>query len=385
MNKKIVLILAAVLMITALPAQNEMYLNLKKVFVSGTITDKTEVIEKAAEYPGAERLIADGLSFADTNASLFDNEQPMISLAAKAVQNADKCDGAETYNLVMNIFQKFSDSSVRQAAFNYLLKTKRTSDKTASIIENYAVTLLNERNDDEGHLLSCIAVLDKIHSNTSFRVLFDYASSPYLSDEVKSAALAAMNRLTDVYRISMLSIITDSPVPNKLSALQMILENEMNSDILRAEAAESALSTSIIHAGDTFDSSLIDLQMMALAELRRLSWTKSASLAADFFSVARSEFEAGNLLPGQFIEVIESVKELSVVKAGTLFTDYLNYINANVENGLSCSVPVVLAVISSLGSLGDKVAFDALLYVSYVSYPDEVILASREALARLKW
>lgn len=386
MRKTILVAVLAVMLISIVPAQqNGMYENLKKVFVSGTIQDKTVVVESAAGQEGCEQLVEEGLVFADTYASLLASEQAMKSFAATAISHADVCDSAETYALIMSLFQKYDDSSVRQACLNYLLKTKRASEKTAGIIENYALELLNEGGADEALLHSCIAVLDKLHENTSFRVFFSFASNNFISYDLQAEALDAMNRLSDVYRINMLSIITDSPVPNKLSALQMILSNESNSDVLRAEAAETALSTSIIHAGDTFDASLTDLQLMALAELRRLSWTRAASLVASYFEVARRDFEAGNLFPEHFCEVIESVRELSVVKAGSLFTDYLSSCNANVENGLSCSVPVVLAVINSLGELGDKVSFDALLYVSYVPYPDEVIQASREALARLKW
>lgn len=385
--KKILFIaIVAAMMISVIPAQqDERCLNLKKVFISGNIQDKTEVIEIAAGQEGCEQLIADGLAFADANAQLLGVEKSMINLASTAISHAHECDSAETFALVMGLFQKYEDVSVRQACLNYLLKTKYTSEKTAEIIEDYAVELLNDGKAGNDILHVCIAVLDKLHENTSFRVFFSYASASYLEESLRQEALSAMNRLSDVYRINMLSIIADSPVPNKLAALQMVLENETNSDVLRAEAAESALSTSIIHAGDTFDASLIDLQLIALAELRRLSWTRASNLVASYFEMARKEFEDAILMPEQFCEVIESVKELSVVKAGSLFTDFLTSCNTNVENGLSCSVPVVLAVINSLGALGDKVSFDALLYVSYVPYPDEVVLASREALARLKW
>lgn len=384
--KRILSVLCAALFITTLGAQQNLkYENLKKIFVSGTITDKTDVVEQAINQPGSENIIVDGLSFADTYASLLGNEQPMLQLASVSVLNAHLCDSAETYALVVSIFKKYEDVTVRRACLNYLLKTKRSSDKSITLIENYAMEVLNDAESDEELMLSCIDVLDKFHSNTSFRVFFDYASSDFVARDVRKKAEEAMNSLSDVYRINMLSIITDSPVPTKLHALQMVLGNTENSEVLRAEASETALSTSIIHVGDTFDASLTDLQMMALDELKRLSWTRSANLVADYFTVAKGEFESGIMPPSQFIEVIKAVQELSAVKAGALLTEYLNTCNENVENGLSCSLPVVLAVISSLGTLGDKVSFDALLYVSYVPYPDEVIIASREALARLKW
>jgi hypothetical protein len=46
---------------------------------------------------------------------------------------------------------------------------------------------------------------------------------------------------------------------------------------------------------------------------------------------------------------------------------------------------VLLAVIESLGALGDKAAFDNLLYVTYLPYPETITTAARTALAGLKW
>ena len=56
------------------------------------------------------------------------------------------------------------------------------------------------------------------------------------------------------------------------------------------------------------------------------------------------------------------------------------------EAGNSPDKAVVLAVINALANLGDKSSFDCLLYVTYVKdYPEEVAVAARNALTRLKW
>ena len=87
-----------------------------------------------------------------------------------------------------------------------------------------------------------------------------------------------------------------------------------------------------------------------------------------------------------FIDInMDIKKELAISKASSILSDYLAFFNAQTEQGISCSEPVVLAVISSLGNLGNKIAFDNLLYVGYLSYSDEIIEASRVALAGLKF
>ena len=45
----------------------------------------------------------------------------------------------------------------------------------------------------------------------------------------------------------------------------------------------------------------------------------------------------------------------------------------------------VMAVIRNLGILGDKVAFDYLLYIGYLKYPDSIKKAAKDALQNLKW
>ena len=49
------------------------------------------------------------------------------------------------------------------------------------------------------------------------------------------------------------------------------------------------------------------------------------------------------------------------------------------------SETIALALIGALGRIGNKSSFDTLLYVTYVNYPEPVIAAARDALARLKW
>ena len=55
------------------------------------------------------------------------------------------------------------------------------------------------------------------------------------------------------------------------------------------------------------------------------------------------------------------------------------------DKSFSPAESVVLAIISALGTVGDKNAFDALLGVTYYEYSDSVIAAARDALAKLKW
>ena len=62
---------------------------------------------------------------------------------------------------------------------------------------------------------------------------------------------------------------------------------------------------------------------------------------------------------------------------------YLDLLNSDVEGGKSVEDVIVLAVIQALGDLGDRVAFDYLLYLSVLDYSDSIKKAASEIIEKL--
>ncbi len=60
-------------------------------------------------------------------------------------------------------------------------------------------------------------------------------------------------------------------------------------------------------------------------------------------------------------------------------------INSYTEKGKAYDEKVVTSILNALGALGDKVAFDDLMYTQYLNYPTGVKKAARAALDKLKW
>jgi HEAT repeat protein len=55
------------------------------------------------------------------------------------------------------------------------------------------------------------------------------------------------------------------------------------------------------------------------------------------------------------------------------------------EQDAEYDADIMLAIIRALGEIGDKTAFDNLLYISSLNYPEQIQSAAREALDRLDW
>ena len=87
----------------------------------------------------------------------------------------------------------------------------------------------------------------------------------------------------------------------------------------------------------------------------------------------------------KFATTIINVATIGSSDIGNILSTYLDSLNKSMEQGNAPATTVILAVIKSLGSLGDKTAFDYLLYVTYLDYPEVVTSAAKEALANLKW
>ena len=80
-----------------------------------------------------------------------------------------------------------------------------------------------------------------------------------------------------------------------------------------------------------------------------------------------------------------SLVNISPLDAVNPLIKYLVELNVQLEYNKSVAQNVVLAVINSLGAIGDKQAFDSLLSVTYLNYPEPVLSAARQALAGLRW
>jgi hypothetical protein len=63
----------------------------------------------------------------------------------------------------------------------------------------------------------------------------------------------------------------------------------------------------------------------------------------------------------------------------------MGYINSQTERNGEYDGELTMAVVKTLGEMGDKAAYDNLLYISHLSYPEQIKAAAREALNRLRW
>ena len=284
------------------------------------------------------------------------------------------------------ILESFASLAVQNAAAgaNAAVLFTRAADLVNSYVQHI---VFSQKTDTNEVLLKAVKTLGKIGRASSFSVLFACYTSP--DSRLSAAAFDALKNLSAVYQKPVKELIVNGSITEKRLALELVLKNDTNSDFFKAEMAAQALSQAVYEAAEknSADEQLTVLQMTAVRELYRVSWTRSADLMKQVFILSQNQYEQGLLSKDNFIEIIRAFTRLASTEAGSHLTAYLKTLNRKQEKN-SANPPdpqVVLAVVQSLALLGDKVAFDDLLYATYQNYPDIVVSAAKEALSKLKW
>ena len=153
------------------------------------------------------------------------------------------------------------------------------------------------------------------------------------------------------------------------------------------EISENVLSESILLMDNSsvIPAENIKIQLTALTILSENSWTRASAPALSYFELSKKLYDKRNLNEEQFKTVITSLRAIAPLDAVAPLISYLEELNDRTEKGNKVSSDIVLAVINTLGAIGDKAAFDSLLAVTYLNYEESVLTAAREALSGLRW
>ena len=154
-----------------------------------------------------------------------------------------------------------------------------------------------------------------------------------------------------------------------------------------SQLAENVLSNSIlmVKRNQKTVSSVTEMQIQCVQVLGEYKWTRASGIVLEFFDLARLLYNQKDLEEDSFVKVITALGTTAPLDAVPALIEYLESLNAKVERFDSVSENVTLAVIKTLGAIGDKSAFDSLLAVTYYSYPQSVLSAARDALSNLRW
>lgn len=367
---------------------------LQKKFVKGNISDKTTAVREGTGEEGLW-LSNHAIDFIIDNAKLMEGDRDFEALAVAAILSLPNAYGsgkteseknaiAQKFLTIYNDFEKSSTVQIAVLSKYLVLRnylpcdplTQRLNTFMASPESSYA---------DPSLLKTVINTLSFIGNNESFSILYKcYTDSHYgnFKEEIEDTLLS----LIPVSMNEIIAIIHTKDIKQVSRIYGLITRNNNISLNFISEIAENLLNETILIAGNSMNKNeIITVQLGSLKILNDNKCTRASASVLSFFNTAKKEFNEGYITEDQFIEVISSTGNLAPIDSVTYLISYLEELNHMVEKEREVSYPVVIAVIDTLGAIGDKTAFDSLLAVTYIEYPESVLSSARNALAGLKW
>lgn len=362
-------------------------------FVKGNLIDKTEAVKAASEVEIVD-LAKAAIEFSLNYKEILGDDSELSALAISGItalpveyiENSNMTEKNLISEKLIGLYSVFEDENVKIAVLNKISSFKFSVENFIPVLNDF---VKNSSVNEENVVLlkSVVNTLGSIGNNQSFIImlgaLFEKKWEPLFENLEKSLCM-----LAEPLEKEILDILRRGNIKDCRRLFDLIVKKSENSQIFKAEIAENVLLRTIYiyENSNSTGEDLISLQLECFDFLKKLKWTRASNTIVSYLKTARSEYDQKLLEEDKFCEIITGVSDVAPIGAIQPLATYLIFLNSKMEEKSSdVSENLVLAIIKSLGAIGDKNAFDALLGVTYFEYSDSVIAAARDALAKLKW
>ncbi|MCL2479034.1 MAG: hypothetical protein FWF22_06005, partial [Treponema sp.] len=233
---------------------------------------------------------------------------------------------------------------------------------------------------------ACVGALGAFRDVSSYNPLFTAYTSGYPQD-INLSIQNALESLDGNYRLFLNDIIRGDSPSDRLAAFRLGAGSNKLGGQEKGDLAQLALQTALDYVPRNTDSERLNnsLRYESVRLLTQLSWSRASPLAIRNFYKVQSDFQNDPSIKSRFLEAITCLGAMGTSDSAQVLALQLGYYNSVTEYSGEYDQDIILALITALGDTGDKTAFDYLLYVSYLDYPDQIQTAAKDALNRLKW
>ena len=361
-------------------------------FVRSSLGTKLELLREASAYEGVDMgpLYDTAAKFVLGNAVLLEADLVMRDIAIVSAEMIRKYRYTPAAETLWELFQIFRENTVRVPILLALGETAQDNPRLIERLNAYlgAQTTLfrSGTQPDYPTLEACIGALGRLGDGSSFPVLFSAYVAGYRADIAKSASNALAGLKGD-YHGYLIQVVERNNALEKKAALDAGLSNPLFTGDQRAALAETALAVGVVYssANSVESEAVREMRYRAVRELTERKWQKASPAVIRHFYDILSLYNRNQAPKSALLEAIACLGAMGTPEAAQTLSLYLQLVNTETEQGKTFDEQIVMGVIRNLGILGDKVAFDYLLYIGYLKYPDSVKKAAKDALQNLKW
>jgi HEAT repeat protein len=344
--------------------------------------------EKASEFMG--HLYEFALEFVLQYEEILQDDPDLINLAVNASRGLGGTSYAAGTDILWEVFLTCKETVTKVEALKSLSLLGKGN---AAVVNNLNQYLIDQNSmfaagiqPDYPVLSACISALGELADEASFPVLFSAMISGY-SNNITNETAQALSLLEGDYKAFLVNVIQNNPPSEKIAAFNAGLSTaKFTSDDL-GEIAETALSITLepLFSNINDEEDLTELRHASVKQLTAIRWIKALDLAIKNFYLVQEEISTGKTEKERLIEAIQFLGIMESPAAAQNLALYLGLLNSQMERTGQFDEAITTATIQVLGDMGDKISFDYLLYVSYLSYPETIQTAAKEALEKLKW
>jgi len=364
----------------------------RRNFARSGLQTKLEILKDAATVAGVDMgpLYNTALEFVLNNASLLGTDALLKDIAILSVNMVRKYKYVPAAGNLWELFKVYRENTVRVPILQALADVGKGDAKVVAALNSYLDAQMGLYKSgvqpDAAVLDAAVTALGQLGDPSSFPYLFAVYTAGF-SKSITERTGASMALLRGDLATFLAKVIRDNAAVDKAAALAVGLAESTLTPEKRAELAEAALEVGLNYkATTTADQAAVTaLRTAAARELTERVWQRASPLAVRHFYDYQLQYNRGQVPKSNFLESIALLGAMGSTEAAHALSLYLQLINTETEQGRVYDEQVTLAVVNGLGRLGDKSAFDHLLYIGYLPYPESVKKAAVDALQRLRW
>lgn len=368
-------------------------LSYQRNFIRASISTKLELLNDASRITNVNMtpLYIDALKFATAHYPVLGNDSQLMEIAVIASSKSVSYQDATIIPSMQEVFRLIPETRVRISCVNSISilgkKDPATASWLASWLDEASVKAARGDAYDPKVLSATAEALGRTGAIESFDTLFKIASLS-LDSSVTTSASAAINLLSDGYTAKILAIIGQKKIKEAYMAFSLSMKRTDLQSSDKGAIATEAFSLGVdtaVKSEAARDSERFNLINESMNVLTELAWSNASPVVVKYFYQVQSDYKNGKSELGSMIPVVKCMGAMGTSESAQALSIFLGLLNSETEQKKTYNEQLMLAVIQALGDLGDKTAFDYLLYVGYLDYPESVKKASRDALARLQW
>lgn len=362
----------------------------KRNYTRGSLSTKIQVLQDSVSYPDEDMssLYIQSLDFVIRNAPQLVNDALSRELAALTVRLIGVAKVEEAALSLWELFRDYSEPSVQLEVLSTLGEIAKENTRIVTALTQWVDgrnNLFRAGREVELELLGeALTSLGKLGAESSFSAIFTSAMMAYPLD-IRTKAEAALHLVKGDYRHMVVSVLEDNPLPEKNFGLNFVIGEDEISSEEKAWIAKAALEIALTITANTVDEQdeLLAFRRNAVKLLMDTTTEYAVPPLIKYFDDTLLAWERDFVPKSDLLQAINALGSTGSPEAAERLTLYIELLNLYTENGQAVDEAVIIAVIENLGVLGDKIAFDYLLYVRYLNYSDTVKRAARDALDSL--